>query len=211
VNNKIGIIDYGMGNLFSLKNTIESLGFEVIISRDYDTLYNTRALILPGVGAFDSAMENFTDYGLEKLNLHFIETNKYFLGNCLGMQLLFSKSYENDLTNGLDIIKGEVKRFDNDFNNFTVPRVDWGNTEFIMKDIVFDGLMNSEYMYYVHSFYTIPEDKSIISSISNYCNIDYCTGIIFNNIYAFQFHPEKSSNKGKKIIENFLKKTLERN
>jgi glutamine amidotransferase len=201
---KIGIIDYGMGNLFSIKNVLDSFNVNAIISSNYEELINTNALILPGVGSFDKAMENLISSNLDILISDFIKTGKPFLGICLGFQLLFSSSSENNQTKGLQIIKGKVLRFNNTVSLTTVPRVEWGETDFLNNHSILNGLSKNDFMYYVHSYYAEPDDISISIAKTNYCGIDYCSGIQFKNVFGFQFHPEKSSKKGIKIIENFL-------
>jgi glutamine amidotransferase len=120
------------------------------------------------------------------------------------MQLLFSSSTENEFTNGLNLLKGKVIRFNNENTPNLVPRVDWAKTDFFITDGITLGLEKIEYMYYVHSFYVVPEGDYSILSESYYCDVKYCSGIKYKNIYAFQFHPEKSSIKGLLLIRNFL-------
>jgi len=201
-NKKVAIIDYGMGNLFSVKLACEKVGFDSLITNDKPEILQADALILPGVGAFGDAMNALKKMDLAETIKEFIKSGKPFLGICLGMQLLMSESEEFGMHKGLDIIKGKVVKFSN--KNEKVPQVgwnkiikakDWGNG--LLKNV-----LNNEYMYFVHSFYCQPVEKEIILSKTNYAKIDYCSSFQKENIFACQFHPEKSGEKGLIIYEN---------
>ena len=187
---KAVIIDYGMGNLFSVKLACEKVGLEAVISNKPEDILVAAALILPGVGAFGDAMANLKKLGLIEPIKKCIDSGKPFLGVCLGMQLLMTESEEFGKHKGLDIIKGKVKKFPAGIDK--VPQVGW-------NQIVPSG----EYMYFVHSFYCVPEDKSIVLSQTNYAGLDYCSSLQKKNVFACQFHHEKSGKTGLTIYKNF--------
>ncbi|MDR0676568.1 MAG: imidazole glycerol phosphate synthase subunit HisH [Elusimicrobiota bacterium] len=222
----ISIIDYGMGNLNSVQKAFELAVFnqnideQIIITNDKKILGKSKAIILPGVGAFGEAMKN-----LEKLDLiDFIKISvcqekKLFLGICLGFQLLFEKSYELGEFDGLGIIKGEVKKFDE--LKMKVPHIGWNKVHFENKYFeksekfetsIFDGIENDSYFYFVHSYFVELDENfenkniDIKKFTTEYENKTFLSGINYNkNIFGVQFHPEKSQNNGIKLLENFLK------
>jgi len=202
-NKKVVIIDYGMGNLFSVKLACEKVGLDSLITNDISEISGADALILPGVGAFGDAIENLGKLNLVKPIKEFIKSGKPFLGICLGMQLLMSESEEFGKHKGLDIIKGKVVKFSN--KKEKVPQVGWNK---ILKpecgnwEKSFLKGLSEEYMYFVHSFYCEPKEKEIILSKTNYAGIDYCSSFQKENIFACQFHPEKSGEKGLIIYKN---------
>jgi imidazole glycerol-phosphate synthase subunit HisH len=211
---KIVIIDYQLSNLFSVKNACASVGFQASISSDKTEILDADAAILPGVGAFADAMLN-----LNKLNLinpikEFINSGRKFMGICLGLQLLFSVSEEFGEHKGLDIIKGKVVRFSNfsvgDEKKTRVPNIGWNrifkaNKKInIWKQTPLKNLKEGEFMYFVHSYYVVPEDNTDILSITTYGNIKYCSSIFRDNLFAVQFHPEKSGIEGIKIYKDWI-------
>ena len=207
---KIAIIDYDMGNLFSVKNAFESMGVEVEITRNSECIMNADALVLPGVGAFGSAMDNLKKYGLVDIINKYIESGKPFMGICLGFQLLFEESYEFGISEGLGLVKGKVVRFPNEHKSMSikVPQIAWNqiyesNIKWVGTE--YDGIHDGEFMYFVHSYYVIPTDNDIVFSTTKYEDIEYCSAIKKDNIFAVQFHPEKSGEFGLKIYENFIK------
>jgi imidazole glycerol-phosphate synthase subunit HisH len=211
VNNEIvydvAIVDYSMGNLFSIQAACSKVGLKSIITSNSDIILSAKSVILPGVGAFGEGMNN-----LRKLNLHnclktVIDNNTPLIGICLGMQLLFTMSSEFGNHSGLNFIDGEVLKFNFNKNKYKVPipHVGWNKIQKVSKDCL-NGLLNDnnddDFMYFVHSFYVIPKNKNIITSYSSYYGFKFCSSIQFNNITAFQFHPEKSSYNGLKIYES---------
>ncbi len=195
----IAIVNYNMGNIRSVENAFRRLGAEVRVTRSPRIIDNAGALVLPGVGAFRDAYRN-----LEKINLiKVLEENirkKLFLGICLGMQLLFEYSLEDGKSKGLDLLKGYVDRIP---PQVKVPHIGWNQLKILKEGSrLFSGVKDGENFYFVHSYYVIPGDKNIIS-----CNTDYgirlTAGIECDNIYGLQFHPEKSSKSGLKILKNF--------
>jgi glutamine amidotransferase len=207
---KVVIVDYQLGNLFSVKHALLNIGVETIISLDPNDILDADALVLPGVGAFKDAMDNLNRLGLTEVLIQFVNSGKPFLGICLGLQLLFSDSEEFGSSNGLNIIPGKVKRFiniDNQGQFVKVPQIAWNtinkpSIDMWPKSPLFD-INDGEDMYFVHSYYVEPIDRSTILTITNYAGITYASSIIKNNIFACQFHPEKSASEGLKIYKNW--------
>jgi glutamine amidotransferase len=206
------IIDYEMGNLFSVKLALEKVGFEAVVSNNKAEIYGASALVLPGVGAFGDAMEILKKLDLVDPIKEFINSGKPFLGICLGMQLLMTESEEFGIHKGLDIIKGRVVKFPPSQDK--VPQVGWnrilkpnGATNQNWNNTLLKGLSEKDYMYFVHSFYVSPDDKSVVLSETNYAGLNFCSSIQEKNVFACQFHPEKSGIRGLKIYKNFYSKT----
>ncbi|SMP56915.1 imidazole glycerol phosphate synthase subunit HisH [Anoxynatronum buryatiense] len=206
-NTRVAIIDNDMGNMFSVKNALEKVGLAVEITKDRGHIMKADALVLPGVGAFGSAMKHLNEHGLVETIKAFVETGKPFIGICLGLQLLFEESEEFGNSPGLALIKGRVVRFPQHVNQeeIKVPQIAWnkimkGNMEW--ERTVLKNITAGEYMYFVHSYYVVPNDEKVILTKTSYEGIEYCSAIQQNNIVAFQFHPEKSGLKGLEIYEN---------
>lgn len=206
------IIDYGLGNLFSVKRACEQVGLNTLVSSKPKEILASDAIILPGVGAFGDAMENLARLDLISTLKNVVKSNKPLLGICLGMQLLMTKSYEFGEHDGLDILKGSVKRFtdpkDKTGRVLKVPQVGWNgiygyNEALGDKSPLYEGINDGEFMYFVHSYYVIPEDKECISSVTKYGDIEFCSSVRYRNVYACQFHPERSGLVGLKIYQNF--------
>jgi glutamine amidotransferase len=208
---KIIIVDYNLGNLYSVKHACEFVGLNAVITSDKNDLINADAAILPGVGAFGDAMNNLKTLDLINPIKDFISSGKPFMGICLGLQLLFSESEEFGNFGGLNIIEGEVKKFPviKDNNRVKVPQIGWNKIyrDCSLKewnDSPLEKIKNEEYMYFVHSFYVEPEDTSVKLTFTEYCNIKYTSSILCKNIFACQFHPEKSAHEGIKIYKRWL-------
>jgi imidazole glycerol-phosphate synthase subunit HisH len=207
---KIVLVDYQSGNLFSITQALTNVGLNVNVSSDSDDIATADAIVLPGVGAFGAAMLNLEKMQLVEPIKKFVNSGKPFLGICLGLQLLFSKSDEFDSSHGLNIIKGNVRRFKNsDLNGevVKVPQIAWNTIHKTEKSSwegtpLFDVGENMD-MYFVHSFYVIPEDKQVILSETTYGGVKYASSILNKNIFACQFHPEKSAALGLKIYNNW--------
>ncbi len=196
----IAIINYEMGNIRSVENAFKRLGADVRVTGSSGVINSAGAVVLPGVGAFGDAYKS-----LKKMNLiKTIKENisrKFFLGICLGMQLLFEYSLEDGKNTGLGILNGYVEKIP---SLVKIPHVGWNRLKIIKEDSqLFSGMEKNEHFYFVHSYYAVPEDRNIIN-----CTTDYGTqltaGIECDNIYGLQFHPEKSSAGGLRILENFL-------
>jgi glutamine amidotransferase len=208
---KVIIVDYKLGNLFSVMQAISNIGLNVLTTSDSKELNNADAIVLPGVGAFSDAMKNLRTLNLENPLKEAISSGKPFLGICLGLQLLFDESEEFGQTPGLGLIKGIVRRFNNtnrDGSVRKVPQIAW-NQIHPVKDRNWDNtplqdIKAGEYMYFVHSFYVEPLESVGISQ-TNYDGHTYISAIYKNNMFACQFHPEKSAHQGLKIYYRWAK------
>jgi len=201
----IAIIDYNMGNLASVKNAFTLLHEEVIIESDPDKLHTYDKIILPGVGAYGDAMQHLSNNGMDEAIKNFAESGKWTMGICLGMQLLFDKSEEFGSTQGLGLIEGEVVAFDTaKFSSpLKVPHMGWNKMFLHHHSALFDGLHESFYLYFVHSFHAVTKPEYTIgSTVYGY---EFASAVKKENILGFQPHPEKSHDNGLKILENFIK------
>ncbi len=200
----IVVVDYGMGNLRSIAKALEYVGGDVIISNKPEDLRNAGKIVLPGVGAFRDGMENLRKNGLDLiLNKEIKEKKKPFLGICLGMQLLADKSYEFGEWNGLGFIFGEVKKFDID-KKYKIPHTGWNNVKFVQEHPLLKGVKDNSDFYFVHSYHLVCKDKTTMAGTCDYGG-DFTAMVFKDNIFATQFHPEKSQKSGLKILENFVK------
>lgn len=196
----IVIIDYGVGNLASVKNALDKLGVESKISSDSLVLKKADALILPGVGAAGQGMKNLKKFGLDKIIVEEIVKGKPFLGICLGMQLLFEKSEEGNV-DCLKILKGTVKKFK---KMRKIPQIGWNQLAIKKKSYLFTGIKNDSYFYFVNSFYCSPKDQAVTTGLTDYGEI-FTSVVAKNNVIGVQFHPEKSGKVGFRLLENFVK------
>ncbi|MGN0677528.1 MAG: imidazole glycerol phosphate synthase subunit HisH [Ruminococcus sp.] len=195
----IAIIDYGAGNIFSVKNALDYLGLESQLTSDKDFIKSADEIILPGVGAFPSAMKMLENSGLID-TIKSESQKKPFLGICLGMQLIFEKGYEFEECDGLGLIKGDVRKIESE--NLIIPHMGWNKLEFLNSCRLLDGLGDNEYVYFVHSYKAVCDDKDI----SAYCEYGGKVPALVHDgkyVYGAQFHPEKSGKTGLKILENF--------
>lgn len=198
----IRIIDYGMGNLASVYNAFRKVGVQrVEISSDPQAIRQAEALVLPGVGAFEDAMKNLRANGLVEPILEHASAGKPFLGICLGFQLIFEKSYENGEWDGLGLLKGEVRRFEVEL---PVPQIGWNTAGFRKNPGVFSSFEGEVYFYFDHGYYPEPENPEVVAAVTDY-GVEFPSAIAKGNIFATQFHPEKSHKNGLRIIENFGK------
>ena len=200
----ITIVDYGMGNLRSVQKAFELFCPEVRISASFKDVLASDKVILPGVGAFSKAMEELRKRDLVKPIIEVIKKGRPFLGICLGLQLLFAESEEGGRIKGLSVFKGRVTRF-KDLNGLKIPHMGWNEiraTSDERRTTILDGVKDGSYMYFVHSYYVEPDDREIVLCETDYGQT-FTSGIQKDNIYAFQFHPEKSQRIGLKIIKNF--------
>lgn len=207
---RIVIIDYSLGNMFSVQQAIAYHGIEAIITADKNVIETADAIVLPGVGAFAEAMKNLNANDLGTSIKIAIERGKPFLGICLGMQLLFDKSEEFGSTEGLGIIPGVIKKFNFLDKKVHVPQMAWNTvSEPVMgkwNNTPLHELKNNEYMYFVHSYYAVPQNKEHILCETSYGGFKYCSAVIKENVIATQFHPEKSATEGLKIYKNWINK-----
>lgn len=195
----IAIIDYGVGNLKNVYKSLISLGFEAMITSDKDEINNSRAMVLPGVGAFKDAMDNLKQSGLMECIKENISGGKPTLGICLGMQLLYEKSYEDGEYEGLGILKGEIIRFN---EGLKIPHMGWNSLVKGIEDKMSEGINEGEYVYFVHSYYLKPENNNEVVFWSNY-GVNVPAVVRFGNVVGMQFHPEKSSEVGMRLLKNF--------
>lgn len=201
---RVVIIDYGMGNVGSVKNALTFLGYEAVVSLNPQDLERASYFILPGVGAFADGMKNLAESGLlPALESEVLTKKKPILGLCLGMQLFASAGEEGGLHKGLGWIKGRVQRFKVDEKLYKVPHVGWNDVHPRDRATLFLGVKRPIF-YFVHSYHLTPEDKSIVAAQSEYGE-KFVAAIEKDNIFGLQFHPEKSQQEGLKVLENFLK------
>jgi glutamine amidotransferase len=207
--NKIIVIDYGVGNILSIKNAISYHGFTPLITNKKKDIQNASHIILPGVGAFPQAMKKLKDLDLVNPIIEAANKKTYLLGICLGMQLLFTSSEEFENTNGLNLMKGNIKKLDkfNSFSNFKLPNIGWRNCNINLKKnkiSILKNLSSENKFYFVHSYGLHNYDDNLNLVNSNYKNLEIPAVVNQKNIFGCQFHPEKSGSQGLKIIKNFL-------
>ncbi len=202
---KIALLDYEMGNLHSVSKALEHAGADVDILTQPADMSKYSALILPGVGNFGDCAEKCREHGFDKLTVKWITSGKPFLGICVGMQLLMEESEEAPGIPGLGIFKGKVKLFTPDDPTLKVPQMGWNQVKQVRAgNTIFKDIPDNSYFYFVHSYYVEPETREIILGETDY-GITYCSFIQKDNIFATQFHPEKSQKTGLKLLENFVK------
>lgn len=206
----IVIVDYGLGNLFSIEQACKYLGYSTTLSSDPSIILGASNLILPGVGSFEIAMKQLNAFNLIETLTTFVKTGKPIMGVCLGMQLLFDESYEFGKHIGLGFIKGKVIKFPPIINNqkIRIPHIGWNkiyksDLEWVRTPLV--DIENESLMYFVHSYYVEPESNENVLTYTNYAGFEFCSSIKKDNIFGFQFHPEKSGKDGLMIYANFLK------
>lgn len=197
----IAIIDYDAGNLMSVKKAFDYLGQESVITRDKETLLSADKVILPGVGAFSDAMEKLKNYGLIEVIHKIIAKGTPFFGICLGLQLLFERSDEAPGVEGLCVLKGSINRIP-DGEGLKIPHMGWNSLEIKPDTKLFKGIPNQSYVYFVHSYYLEATDKSIVAATTEY-GVNIHASVEKDNVFACQFHPEKSGEVGLTILKNF--------
>jgi glutamine amidotransferase len=226
----IAIIDYGMGNLRSVEKGFQKVGIDVTVTNKPDVVEKADAVVLPGVGAFKDCMRELTDLELIDALVDAIKKGKPYLGICLGLQVLFSESEEFGKCRGLDVLRGSVVKFEFEVNRqgadkitqnskfkiqnpelitqnsqlstLKVPHMGWNEIKIQKNNPLFKGITDKSYFYFVHSYYVVPEDKSIIATTTDY-GIEFTSSIWKDNIFAVQFHPEKSQAAGLQVLKNF--------
>lgn len=194
----IAIIDYGAGNLKNVAKAFDYLNIENIVTSDTDEIRRADKIVLPGVGAFGEGMANLTKLGLDNVIREEAAAGKPLLGICLGMQMLFDESEETPLVSGLGILKGKIRRLPK-VGDLKIPHMGWN--DLTCKGKLFEGLDNP-FVYFVHSYYLDAEDKSVVAAKTHY-GIDIEVAVESKNVFGFQFHPEKSSEAGLKMLKNF--------
>ena len=196
----IAIIDYDAGNIKSVEKAMEHLGQEVCLTRDARTILSADHVILPGVGSFGDAMEKLHAYGLVDVIDEIVKMKKPFLGICLGLQLMFDESEESPGVKGLGILKGKIVRFPQ--SELKVPQIGWNSLEFPKESVLFKGIDSGEYVYFVHSYY-LQAEEDIVAATTEY-GVTVHAAVEKDNVFACQFHPEKSSAVGLNILKNFV-------
>jgi len=197
----IAIVDYGMGNLRSVQKGFERVGHSAVLVTDPHDVESAEKLVLPGVGAFGACMQNLTKQGLVDPIVRFIESGRPFLGICLGLQVLFTESEEMGCHPGLGIVPGRVVRFP-EREDLIVPHMGWNRVQWKQTVPLTTGIRDGEMFYFVHSYYGVPDDPSVVAG-STCHGIDFCSALVVDNVFAVQFHPEKSSRYGLQILKNF--------
>ncbi|OHE55897.1 MAG: imidazole glycerol phosphate synthase, glutamine amidotransferase subunit, partial [Thermodesulfovibrio sp. RBG_19FT_COMBO_41_18] len=193
----IAIVDYGMGNLRSVEKGFLKVGVDAKVVTDSKAVDNADAVVLPGVGAFRDCMKNLEEMSLTEPILRSIQKGKPYLGICLGLQVLFTESEEFGIHKGFDILKGKVVRFQ---INLKVPHMGWNNAKIQKRPPIFDGIQDEAFFYFVHSYYVVPDDNNIVATTTDY-GITFASMVWKENIFATQFHPEKSQETGLKILK----------
>lgn len=197
----IAIIDYDAGNIKSVEKAIQFLGGEVIVTRDAEEILKATHVILPGVGSFGDAIRKLEEYNLIPVIRQVVANKTPFLGICLGLQLLFESSEESPGVDGLGLLKGKIKRIP-DGNNLKIPHIGWNALTYPIKGRLYHGIEENSYVYFVHSYYLKAEEE-IVTAATEYGTYIHAS-VEKDNIFACQFHPEKSSDVGLKILKNFL-------
>ena len=198
----IAIIDYDAGNIKSVEKAMISLGEEVVVTRDAQTILSADGVILPGVGAFGDAMEKLHTYGLVEVIHECVKRKIPFLGICLGLQLMFESSEESPGVEGLHLLDGRILRIPAE-EGLKIPHIGWNNLKFPNEGRLFKGLNEDSYVYFVHSYYLAAEDENIVAATTEYGTLIHAS-VEKGNVFACQFHPEKSSEVGLKILQNFI-------
>jgi len=198
----IAIVDYGMGNLRSVAKAFERLGAAAEVTRDPERIASAPGVVLPGVGAFGACMANLTSLGLVQPVKQAIGAWRPFLGICLGMQLLFDESEEFGPVAGLGILRGRVVRFPPS-HDLKVPHMGWNAVRIARRAPALAGIDDGEYVYFVHSYYPVPADPAVVATTTGY-GIEFASSVVRDNVFACQFHPEKSQRVGLRILENFI-------
>lgn len=197
----IVVVDYGMGNLRSVQKGFENVGSTAVISRDPAEIQKADRLVLPGVGAFPECMRNLGRFDLIDPILEFVRSGRPFLGICLGLQLLFDESEEFGTHAGFKVVPGKVKAFDKKMG-LKIPHMGWNQVTFRKEAPIFRDIPDGSYFYFVHSYYVLPEFPDDIAAVSEY-GITFTCAVAKDNIFAVQFHPEKSQEIGLKVLQNF--------
>lgn len=205
----IAIIDYDAGNIKSVEKAFQLLGEEVMLTRDRNVILGADEVVLPGVGAFGDAMEKLRRYNLVDVIREVVRQNIPFLGICLGLQLLFERSEESPGVEGLGVLKGEIVHIPEDCG-LKIPHIGWNSLKFPEKGKLFRGIAEDSYVYFVHSYYLKAADEKIVTATTEYGTLLHAS-VEQGNVFACQFHPEKSSEVGLQILRNFVQLSKERN
>ena len=195
----IAIIDYGMGNLRSVEKGFQKVGIDAVVITNPQAIDNAQAVVLPGVGAFRDCMRNLEQMSMTEPIVKSIQKGKPFLGICLGLQVLFTESEEFGICKGIGVLKGRVVKFQ---TGLKVPHMGWNNIKIVQRPPIFDGIHDESFFYFVHSFYVVPQDINVIATTTDY-GVTFTSMVWKENIFATQFHPEKSQEIGLMVLKNF--------
>lgn len=199
----VAIVDYGVGNLFSLKSSFSAIGANAVVTSSKSELESADSIILPGVGAFQDAAKKLRDSGLENTVISLAQSGKPLMGICLGMQLLFEKSFEYGEHKGLGLIKGEIRPIEAVIpKEYKIPHIGWNSLEIKKPSPIFENVNNGEYVYFVHSYYAA-DCESSVTAVSDY-GAPLTAAVQSGNVFGCQFHPEKSGETGLKILRSFV-------
>ncbi len=200
----IAVIDYGMGNLRSVQKALEAVGASVKVTRNPSDILSASSVVLPGVGAFKDCMTNLKRFDLVDVVHKSIQSGKPFLGICLGLQLLFHQSEEFGQVSGLEILPGDVVGFAGKIPDsaLKIPHMGWNTVKVQKSNPLFESIPDKSYFYFVHSYYVVPKQEGDIATTTQY-GVEFVSSIHHENIYAFQFHPEKSQKLGLTLLKNF--------
>ena len=198
----VAIIDYDAGNIRSVEKAVTLLGYEAVVTREQEMILSANHIILPGVGAFGDAMNKLEKYGLVNVIHEAVERKIPFLGICLGLQLLFESSEEAPGVKGLGLLPGRILRIP-EKANLKIPHIGWNSLQFPHQGRLFQGITEGAYVYFVHSYYLEAGEPEIVKAVTEYGTLIHAS-VERDNLFACQFHPEKSSEVGLKILQNFL-------
>lgn len=197
----IAIIDYGAGNIQSVCKAMKFIGCDCVVTRDKNEIMQADGAILPGVGSFGDTMDTMSEYGIKDTVIEYISTGKPFLGICLGLQLLFPSSEESPNAKGLGIFDGAITKIPSG-EGLKIPHIGWNSIEINKNSRLFKGIENNSFVYFVHSYFLNASDKSIVAAQTEY-GVKIDAAVEKNNVFATQFHPEKSGETGLRILRNF--------
>ena len=197
----IAIIDYGAGNIQSVKKAFEHIGCDCFVTRNHDEIIKADGAVLPGVGSFGDTVDSLNQFGIKDTAIEFINSGKPFFGICLGLQLLFPGSEESPGAKGLGVFEGSITKIPNG-ESLKIPHMGWNSLDIKKHDRLFKGIDGNPYVYFVHSYYLKAKDEQIVKATTEY-GVNIHASVEKDNVFACQFHPEKSSSVGLKILENF--------
>ncbi|NLG04806.1 MAG: imidazole glycerol phosphate synthase subunit HisH [Clostridia bacterium] len=198
----IAIIDYDAGNIKSVEKALEYLGAQAVVTRDHQTILDAEKVILPGVGCFGDAMGKIREYDLEKTIHKVVDKGTPFLGICLGQQLVFEESEESPGVKGLSLLEGKILRIP-DGEGLKIPHIGWNSLHLMNQGKLFKGVSEGAYVYFVHSYYAKAKDISVVKAVTEY-GVSIHAAVEKDNVYACQYHPEKSSEAGLLMLKNFI-------
>ena len=200
---KIHIIDYDAGNIESIRNALKKIGCEPVTTNNPKDLFKAKAIIFPGQGSFPAAMKKLNKNGIDKTLIELINNEMPFIGICLGLQLMFTKSEEGEC-NGLNLFKGTVPKIP---DSVKVPHIGWNNVSFNKSHPIFNGIPDNSYFYFIHSYYVNPDNRDNIIAQTSY-GVEFCSAFAYENYVGLQFHPERSGDYGLQIYQNFINKLI---